>query len=196
MTERVLAQPFNRVWGILVKNLAKNSFVTKDIDKASRFIDLAFSLDDPKNYVNCGLATREYSYKQESNIYRYEVAGSSEYKVAGKWGRGDPYVASISRRTSLEGRASLYLDLKGETETVITTTVRYVWTFRIYGSEEFMNSVSIMSRTNPNREMDKGTITFSTNQVGTDKDAKNNDAVIKCCSTGLLESKILDLAGN
>ena len=205
VAERVIAKPFNGTWSTLVGNLAKSPFVIKDLDKASRFIDLAFSTDEPQNYVDCGRAKRKYLYKQESHTYEYAVAGPAEYKSVGNGGYGILNVVSILRRASLEGRASIYVDPRGAKETVLTTNIRYVWTIRIYGTEEYINSVGTVIRKTLNREIDKGTISFSTNQVGTDgitfnvinnKSDMYEKASIKCRSTGLLESQVLGLAGN
>jgi len=205
VAERVIAKPFNGTWSTLVGNLAKSPFVIKDLDKASGFIDLAFSTDEPQGYVDCGRAKRKYLYKQESRSYEYAVAGSADYRFMGSGGYGILNVASILRRASLDGRASIYVDPRGAKETMLTTNIHYVWTIRIYGTEEYMNSAGTVIRKTLNREIDKGTISFNTNQVGTDdvtfnvinnKSDMYEKASIKCRSTGLLESQVLGLAGN
>jgi hypothetical protein len=111
---------------------------------------------------------------------------------------------SIVRRASLEGRASIYVDPRGAKETALTTHIRYVWTIHIYGTEEHTNGAGTAIRKTLNREIDTGSISFSTNQVGTDgiifnvinnKSDTYEKASIKCRSTGLLESQVLGLAG-
>ena len=205
VAERVIAKPFNGTWSTLVGNLAKSPFVIKDLDKASGFIDLAFSTDEPQSYLDCGRAKRKYLLEQESRTYEYAVAGSAEYKSVGFNEYGILKVANIVRRASLEGRASIYVDPRGAKETALTINIHYVWTIRIYGTEEYTNAVGIVIRKTLNREIDKGTISFSTNQVGTDgitfnvinnKTDMYEKASIKCRSTGLLESQVLGLAGN
>jgi hypothetical protein len=202
---RVIAKPFDGTWSTLVGNIANSPFVIKDLDKASGFIDLAFSTDEPQNYVDCGRAKRKYMYKQESHAYEYAVAGQAEYKIVRNGGSGMLNVVSILRRASLEGRVSIYVDPRGAKETALTTHIRYVWTIRIYGTEEHTDGAETVIRKTLDREIDKGTISFSTNQVGTDgiifnvinnKSDMYEKTSIKCRSTGSLESQVLGLAGN
>src|SRR5690349_12455540 len=64
--EKIVSKPFSDTWDILVRELAKSFFVINNIDKASRIINLSFSTQQPKEYVNCGKSVREFKYGGKS----------------------------------------------------------------------------------------------------------------------------------
>src|SRR3972149_9234565 len=80
--EIVVSKPYTQVWDIMVKEIAKSFYVINNIDKESRIINLSFSTNSPSEYVDCGKTHRTYTQGDKKEVYDYDVAGSSEYKMA------------------------------------------------------------------------------------------------------------------
>jgi len=112
--EAVVRLPFSDTWDLLIGQLAKSFFVINNVEKVSRIINVSFSTDKPEEYIDCGTTERTFQYANESQTHTDPVAGSSSFKVAGKWGEYDhlPLIGYVDRKTSLEGRINVYVPPK------------------------------------------------------------------------------------
>ncbi len=194
----VVKKPFSQVWDKLVKGLAKSFYVINNIEKESRIINISFSSNSPENYINCGRTIRTYEKGMESKRYEYDVAASSNFKVArGKAGQYGQYLVTqyVNRITSLEGRVNIYVAPDQEKRrTQLSVNTRYILTVDISGYSSVQNALAVEL----NREVftpRKYTHTFNTNQPnrinwGTMTSSHN----ATCNSTGQLEYDILELA--
>ena len=104
--EITVDKPYSVVWDSLVKQISKSFYMINNIDKESRIINISFTVNNPENYVDCGKTTRTYGYNDKVESFQYDVAGASDYKIAGN---EQPHPAWISyalvhRSTSLAGR--------------------------------------------------------------------------------------------
>jgi hypothetical protein len=192
--EIIVQKPQPQVWDALVKELSKSFYVINNIDKESRFINVSFSAESPVDYVDCGTTRRTYTQGDNTEVYNYEVAGASSYKIAG---RQQPHPSWISyglirRETSLEGRSNMYIapSDKDESETVVTVNTRYIWDVKVKG-EEYAEHVAGNVVSHGSIPGSTTKITFNTNKPGYYN--KGQEGQITCFSTGRFEQDILDM---
>src|SRR4030095_2984850 len=109
--EVIVSKPFEAVWDSFVRELAKSFYVINNLDKQSRVINLSFSTNTPEEYVDCGIITRTYSRGNHRRTYKYQVASTSAYIVAGSTGVNNklPQTAVFSRQLFLEGLVNIYV---------------------------------------------------------------------------------------
>ncbi len=191
--EVLIHQPFDATWDALIGQLAKSFFVINNVEKASRIINISFSTDKPEEYVDCGVSERIFSYRNQKANYTYPVSGSNLYKYAGTWGpyQNLPYVASVMRKTNLEGRINVYVAPK-ENETLVTVNTRYLLTIRAGGQAEFANSLgTVVDRQNVVSE--PVTVSFNTGQTAIADEPVHGPGQFKCRSNGSLEAEILKM---
>jgi len=133
--EVFVPMPFEQAWDKLVKELATQFYVINNIDKESRLINASFSSDRPEQYVTGGTTNREFRRKGAVELFSYDPAASSSYKTGWKWGQYNnlPSTGTFLRRTSLEGRANIYVAPEGE-GTRVTVNCRYVLTVDVTGT--------------------------------------------------------------
>lgn len=190
--EAVVSLPFSDTWDLLIGQLAKSFFVINNVEKVSRIINVSFSTDKPEEYVDCGTSKRTFEYADESQAYNYPVAGSSSFKLAGKWGPFEnlPLIAYLNRKTSLEGRINVYVAPK-DNDTIVTVNTRYIFTVATSGQQELMNAAgTVVQRTSVPET--KNSLSFNTGQIGSaDWGTPPQQHVVKCRSTGKLETEIL-----
>src|SRR2546427_862314 len=148
--EIVVSKPFSDAWDVLVGELAKSFFVINNVEKASRIINVSFSTDNPKDYVDCGRSKRTFEMDQESAVYEYAVSESSSFKLAAKWGplNNLPAVMNVFRKPSLEGRVNIYVAPK-DNSTVVTANARFVFSVKSSGIAEYRNAFGTVERTTP-----------------------------------------------
>jgi len=190
--EAVVKLPFSDTWDLLIGQLAKSFFVINNVEKVSRIINVSFSTDKPEEYVDCGTSERTFQYAKESQTYTYPVAGSNSFKVAGKWGpyQNLPTIGYFNRKTSLEGRINVYVAPK-DNDTIVTVNTRYILTVRASGHGEGMNAVGTVVQTTAFPET-LSTVSFNTGQIGSaDWGTPQEPQLVKCRSTGKLETEIL-----
>lgn len=191
--EILIHQSFDATWDALIGQLAKSFFVINNVEKASRIINISFSTDKPQEYVDCGVSERIFSYRSQKANYTYPVSGSNLYKYAGAWGPNQnlPYVASVMRKTTLEGRINVYVAPK-DNETLVTVNTRYLLTIRTSGQAEFANSLgTVVDRQNVSTE--PVTISFNTGQTAIGDEPIHGPGQFKCRSSGSLEAEILKM---
>lgn len=193
--EVVVKFPFSDTWDLMIGHLAKSFFVINNVEKVSRIINVSFSTDKPEEYVDCGITERTFQYANESQTYTYPVASSSSFKTAGKWGPFEnlPWVAYLTRKTSLEGRINVYVAPK-DNDTIVTVNTRYILGSRMSGHADNMNAAGTVVQTIPIPERAL-TISFNTGQIGSaDWGTPAQLQLVKCHSTGKLENEILEMA--
>lgn len=195
-SEIVVKKPFSQVWDKLVKGLAKSFYVINNIEKESRIINISFSSNSPENYINCGRTIRTYEQGMERKRYEYNVAASSNFKVArGKAGQFGQFLVTkyVNRITSLEGRVNIYVAPGQEkVRTQISVNTRYILTVDVSGYTSVQNvlGTEINRKAYPPK---KSTHSFNTNQPNRAYFSQNVRNVT-CNSTGQLEHDILELA--
>lgn len=194
--EMLVSQPYTVVWDKLVKGLSKSFFVINNIDRESRIINLSFSTDNPRDYINCGRNLRTYTQGSKVETYDYEVAGTTTFKVATER-QPHPafaYYYLVTRQTSLEGRSNIYVapDENDNNKTLVTVNTRYVFTARIK-QVAFQENVGGQIMDSTFIPEDTTTVIFNTNKVGELANAGGPGNNLMCCATGLLEEEILAL---
>jgi hypothetical protein len=190
----VVDDPFDTVWDHLVGQLSNSSYLIEKADKASQTIDLAFSTDHPEEYADCGSAYRTYTRDAIHEEFRYQIAESASYKVAGTSGAPDnlPMTQHMTRRTNLEGRVNVRVAPEGA-GTLVAVNCKYLLTITTSGMYTVEN---VFGAAIQQGEMLPSTnsIDFTTAQSGTDIFTSEGQATtVTCQSTGRLESEILDM---
>lgn len=192
--EIFIEKPFEETWDALVRDLAKSFYVINNIDKQSRIINVSFATDTPEKYVDCGTSTRTYTRGDDNHTYTYNVAASSTFKVALRTEGRDPLPLThdISRRTSLDGRANIYVAPEGQ-HTRMSVNARYVLSVTVQGVyvvESFLGTPG-QRGTVPQSTT---TATFTTNEPTTvNWGTSGNPGPVTCQSRGQLEREILAL---
>lgn len=188
--EVVSEKNFEVVWDRLVKELAKSFYVINNIEKESRIINLSFATDHPEEFVDCGTSHRTFKHGRTEETYDYPVAGSSAYRIAG--GRAGDFanfqvISSVQRRSSLEGRANIYVAPEGAGARV-AVNCRYVLTVETSGTTDAINYYGGVVARQPLHA--NFSATFNTNQLVTTDWA---GVAVQCRSSGKLEGDILEM---
>lgn len=193
INKMVVEEQFSVVWDRLVGGLAESFFVINNIEKESRIINVSFSTSEPERYVDCGTTMREFAYGGESRNYTYRTAESSSFKFAGKWGayQNLPMVAEISRDTTLEGRANIYVAPHGE-KTLVSVNAKYVLSVRATGVAHGYNLYGTLMRSD-RMPPETNTMSFTTLEPGHEVWGANGE-VVECLTQGILEENVLSLA--
>jgi hypothetical protein len=188
-------QPYSQVWDKLVRDLSKSFYVINNIDKESRIINLSFSTQSPTDYVDCGETHRTYTQGEKIDNYDYNVAESSEFKVASKTQQHPSfsYYAIVKHNTSLEGRANIYLaPLESDkTQTTVAVNSRYILTIDVTGDAfaQHVNGNVFSQGTIPHQ---RPTIySFNTNKP-IEQNA-GEGVIVTCSSNGKLEHDVLQI---
>lgn len=184
---------FDVVWDAVVAKLAQSFFVINNIDKQSRIINVSFTSNSPEMYADCGTSLRQFDFQNEHRTYEYPVAQSSVYKAMTTWRNGYtelPGVATVSRDTSLEGRANIYIAPGPDgIGSLVTVNAIYVWSVQVGGYIDGYNVVGALMV--PKIRMDPSppsSINFTTQAAGS---AGVGEDKMTCASTGQFEESIL-----
>ena len=192
--EIIVPRPYTEVWDVMVKELSKSFFVINNIDKESRIINVSFSTNSPAEYVDCGKAHRTYTQGDKREIYDYDIAGSSEYKIATRqFDSCCSYYAVIYREAFLEGRSNIYIapKEKDNNSTIVTVNTRYILTIKVTGqnfAERWKGGVFPLQITIPQKT---STWTCNTNQP--ERHDTGGGESVTCFSKGKLENEILSM---
>ena len=191
--ELILDQSFENTWDILVEQLASSFYVINNIEKSSRLINVSFSSSSPEKYVDCGESVRYYERGKEYEEFRYKVAESVSYKMAGVTTISSPMTTYVERKTKLEGRANIYVaPVEGKTK--ITVNVRYILTMVLRGQHALENKYGKVVRYEQ-MPSSSSSLTFSTNVEHKENlGNSSNPFWVSCFSTGKLEEDILSFA--
>jgi len=187
--EKTVTKSFDEVWTQLIEGISKSFFVINNVEKVSGIINVSFHSDEPEDYIDCGKSTRTLEWKGNKEVFNYEIAEDSTYKLAGKnVGELEQFatIATVNRKTSLEGRFNVFVSSKGS-QTTISTNARYVFTTKVSGEWVAYNAYDqVMNREAMPPEV--FTTTFNTNVPN-----KGDENTPVCNSKGNLEAVILDL---
>ncbi len=173
-TERIVRLPFEQAWDRYVSELSKSFFVINNISKESRIINVSFSSSKPSAFVDCGVTERTSKHPATGEErFVYLTADSATYNVGQN---GTNILWRMSRTTSLEGRANIYIAPVDQKSTLMRVNAKYVWQVKVRGQ----------SNTGANY-FDDATIDFTTNSEGRDQEG------VVCRSKGVLEKQLLNL---
>jgi hypothetical protein len=190
--ELTIDDVFDSVWDRLVGELSKSFYVINNIDKASRLINVSFASDTPEVYVDCGMARRQYKRGTELQVYDYEIASSSSYKMADRSGQY-PVTRFIERHTRLEGRVNIYV-APVDAGTRVSVNAKYILSVTASGRyvvENLLGAPTAQGEQAPHTT----TIDFGTNRPSnTNWGTGENPSFVKCYSRGKLEEDILACA--
>jgi hypothetical protein len=186
----------SEIWDRLVRNMAKSFFVINNIDKESRIINISYSSDKPQEFVDCGNTTRTFTVGDKVETYTYRITdGIATFKVALKSLRSHEFSshAAIVRKTSLDGRANVYVAPEGS-GTLVTVNAKSIVKIALSGevfSEHMLVGRPFLEQVMPPSFADITAIT----KGGTENTLVNGSSIekITCYSTGALEKLILDL---
>lgn len=191
--EVVVQKTYSDVWDILVKEISKSFYVINNIDKESRIINVSFNTNSPADFIDCGKTHRTYTQEEKIEVFDYDVAGASQYKIAGDRQPHPAWVsyAIIRRDPNLEGRANIYIapSENNKNSTLVTINSRYIWNGKIKGEwfNENIRGYKIPMGYIPESSSN---ITFNTKSHG---ELIDGNTKIVCVSKGKLESEILKL---
>jgi hypothetical protein len=191
--EKTINLKFDEVWGDLVGDFSKTSYVINNIDKQSGLINVSFRFTKGiSNYVDCGTSNRQFSLgKIQQNINFKTADGISYFRNAEQQQREpntiyyEMFVIPL-----LEGKANILVVPSGE-GTKVSVNARYTWSMRgeydtymympLYKSHNIMNPPGRRQVTSMLPE-----VSFNTSQFG-------EEGGLKCASTGKFETDILGL---
>lgn len=192
----VVDAPFGKVWDHLVEELSSSFFVINNIDKESRLLNVSFSSDTPDKFIDCGRTHREMEYKGRTEDYDYDVAASSTFKGAFKWGpfHNLPAIATVHRNANLSGRMNVYVAPKTDSETTVSVNARYIFSVNVSGVVDSYNAFGGETGENPIPGT-TDTITFNTGAPGAKQWGTGaHSEIVRCRSRGVLEGKVLAMA--
>lgn len=133
--ELLVPIPFEQAWDKMVRELAVYFYVINNIDKESRLINVSFSSNSPEQFVTGGTTTRIFRRQNKVENVSYDAAASSTYKIGWTWGplNNLPVTGTYDRRTSLEGRANIYMAPEGS-GAIVTVNCHYILTVNVTGT--------------------------------------------------------------
>lgn len=168
-------RPFDAVWDQLVRELSSDFFVINNIDKSSRLINVSFSSNRPSDFIDCGVTSRSTSSLLVNGNANYKTADSASFRTTNSL--GTPF--DVSRTTKLNGRANIYVAPEG-TGTSVIVNAKYVLDI----------NMALRSLDGRPAGQSSGTIDFSTKSP-----AAGTAAQPGCNTSGVIETKVLNLAG-
>jgi hypothetical protein len=191
--EVVIAKPYAEVWDKLVKELSKSFYVINNINEDSHIINISFNFNHPAEYADCGKTHRSYTQGDSKEVFYYDVAGTSEFKVATPLqpDKNFSYFVLVRREPTLEGRANIYIAPSeiDKNKTVVIVNASYVFTARAKGqvfAKNFLGNVVSYER----MPEETSIISFNTNSPGS---IGGTGEKVTCCSTGKLEKDIIGM---
>ena len=191
----IIEKPFDKAWDNLVEQLSKSFFTINNIDKQSRIINISFYSNNPNDYISCGRFDINTSRGKESRHYNYDL--SENKTIILEMGAERTYfeVDQVDTiKATIEGKINIYVAPIEKNKTKCSVNIRYILTRNhniIIESCINNNKESCYTRNIPAKT---DTFTFTTNQPNS-QSFDNASYDINCCSTGKLESEILDMAG-
>jgi hypothetical protein len=180
---RIVNQDFEQTWDRLVRELSADFFVINNIEKASRIINVSFSVSKPEEYVDCGISNRSFTNPQgKTENYTYPSASTSSFWV----GADQPphFPIALTRTTDLEGRVNIYVaPVQNTKQTEIVVNSKYSLGVKQEGILHNMYMVPV-SQVTPS--------TIKINFETLKPSAQDSKSPI-CKSKGVLEQRILGL---
>lgn len=194
LNEVVADAPYDQVWDVLVRELAKSFYVINNIDKTSRIINVSLVSTEPESYVDCGRSYRTYAVGSKVESFNYNVASRSEYKIAATI-QEHPSMrgyAVINREPVLEARSNIYIAplLSDPSRTNVAVNTRYVLTFKTKG-DEYLQHISGAVYHRGKIPEDSMTMAFNTGAVATKE--QPDSSVLTCFANGKFEEGVLSI---
>lgn len=188
--ELLVDRPFDEVWDDLVGELATTFYVINNIDKESRLLNVSFSESNkPSKFIDCGKTRRSFELDGNLEVFKYDVADNSQYKLtSGKVNGVNTWYYLNDRKTNLTGRANIYVAPTEDGTTKITVNARYVWGVTVTAQEINYHKPSgshfYIGRP---QVAHQGEVAFNSKTIGEDGQG------ITCISNGLFERDILSI---
>jgi len=181
------------VWDQLIGSLAQSFFVINNIEKESRILNVSFSTSQPERYVDCGTSHRDFSYGSTAESYTYNVAESSSFKVASRWGPANnlPVVLAVSRQANLEGRANIYVAPHYD-QTIVSVNAKYVLTITTSGAADGYNAFGTLVQQD-RLPRESSSLSFTTLEPARAQWGPGGEW-IECRTRGVLEGDVLSRA--
>ena len=192
--EVIVEADFLQVWDLLIRELSKSYFVINNVEKASRLINLSFHTTEPEEFVDCGSTKRTHSFLGDTEVYEYQTASASKFKLAGDIlpNASAAWEIEVFRKPSLEGRINVYV-APVESGTEITVNTRYILETKADQFSRLLNAQRAVLGSDSG-SVEPFTISFNTNTRGSvkwDGDPQGRSTI--CYATGVMEDSILDL---
>lgn len=166
----------NRVWAAAIASIGADFYVIDNISKESGIITLTFSVDEPADYIDCGIA----EYSNDGQVQRIQKAKKRSTFLFGTGGAA-PQMAKGSAQ--LEGKANIIFIENEKGKTTVTVNVKYIVTFT--GSYSQWIQVGLNGFYQPVNW--RGIVSFNTGQRGFAE-----DGLTECVTMYTLEKKVLD----
>ena len=112
---QIFGADINKVWDAAIKSIGEQFFVLDNIEKDSKIITLSFSVDNPEEYIDCGLLTYDNSGGMSGNG-QTSFAGAAKYATFLR-SDGTPHPKLFERRTKLEGKVNIIFSTEGKNKT-------------------------------------------------------------------------------
>jgi hypothetical protein len=200
VNEAIVPAPFERVWDVLVRELAKAFYVINTIDKQSRLINVTFNASEPGQFVDCGRSERKFSDGEIAQAFEYDLASHSTFRVASPPHEQPMFTsrwAQITREPTLEGRANIYIEpLEADPpRTAVIVNARYLLTVKVRG-ERFSRNVLGTVHSRGALPEDSTSFSFHTKTVAVKDETNPVLPPVMCVPKGRLEADVLAIVKN
>lgn len=170
---RVFNQPYEKVWQAVVQSVGSSFFILDNIQKDSGILTLSFSVQDPNEYIDCGIMNT-----QGTGLY-------SSRSISIPWASAGPYVEpnphptlgviNLVHSNTLSGKVNILVQKLGAKQTKVSIKTRYV-----------LVHTGIVQETGTHASH---TMSFNGNETGKFSNSPNS---IVCKSRGTMDKMILD----
>lgn len=176
---KVVNLNFNKTWNHFIEKLSSSIYSVDHINKESGFININFSSNNPRDFLDCGVFNIKYQNARVKQDITFNGADTSlRYNVYNN-GNSHP----LTRNTKLIGKINVYFKKISSNKTSIKVNVKY--NLNVYGQTGHMNNayqwVYFPYSYNVN---------FASGEEGLPDDKRD----IRCVAKGNLEALILDMA--
>ncbi|MDQ6635770.1 MAG: hypothetical protein M3Z10_13550 [Gemmatimonadota bacterium] len=176
--ERVFRAPINAVWDALMRQAARPPFSLEQAQPDARLARLAWSADDPTQYVECGRFASLVKSAQGERVFAFpSAAASEEYLVAD----GNTFVR-VLRSIQLSGSTVVQLQALGDSATRTRVETRYT----------ILKHVTAQAATPLGTRIMPGTGSWTTTFATPEEGAEASPEHMRCRATGAIERAVLD----
>lgn len=164
-------EPF---WKAFISALSQNFFIINNLDKETGLINVSYN-GDPERFVDCGSITinglaGDYTFPAAKALQHYQVTALIAH-------------AYFTRKMTLEGRANIVVQERGEAQTGVTVNTRYALSRHITVRDQ-------NGRTSSNQDA----IGFNYGQDATFAPLGRDGPAVTCRATGAFEKFIIETA--
>ncbi len=175
--QKVIDQPFERVWASTARAFEGHNFVLTSADRASGIMALSFS-GHPQQYLDCG-QVESVVYNPRAQFRRtYRFPASSAHETYEQLMSGNLY--DLDRSMELQGTVNVLLERIDRSHTRATIQARY----------DLTRTVHIANVAGKYYEPVSDTISFTTHSAGT---FHGFGRATQCVATGQLEYEVMRL---